>query len=175
MQLETERLLIRPYQSQDVAELMPILSDPLTMHAWPKPFTPEETAAWLQRTLESYQVHGYGRYAVQLKSNQQCIGDAGLLHSTVDGEAVIDLGYIIHHPFWRHGYATEAASAIRDDAFHTLHLPRLHANMASTHTASRRVAEKLGMQLVREFNNPRNRNLPTLLYILENPTCGNNA
>ncbi len=168
MMLETPSLLIREYTLDDIDQLLPILSDPTTMRFWPQPFSLDQVAGWIDRSLASYAANGFGRYAVIERAEGRMIGDCGLILGSVDGETVYDLGYIIHHPWWRRGYATEAAAAIRDHAFRSLGIDRLHANMAVDHEGSRRVAEKIGMTLVREFINQRNRNLPTLLFILEN-------
>lgn len=77
-----------------------------------------------------------------------------------------DLGYIVHHPHWSNGYATEAAEACKRYALETLGLRRLVANMPVEHTASARVAEKIGMTLEKTFDNPKNRGIETRLYSL---------
>lgn len=164
MMLETERLLIRPYTLNDAEALSAILIDPITMHYWPQPFSLQETMAWIQRSISSYTQHGFGRYAIFLKEDLKLIGDCGLLQMEIQGETVIDLGYIIHHKFWRNGYASEAATAICRFAFDVLQLEYLYANMPLDHRASQRVAEKIGMQQSGAFRNPRNRNLETYLY-----------
>ena len=166
--IETERLLLRKFSTDDVEALLPILSDPTTMRFWPKPFAFEDVENWIARSLQSYEEHGFGKYAVVLKASGTLIGDCGILRLPVQGEPVNDLGYIIHHPFWRQGYATEAARAVKDYAFDVLKLDVLHANMAWDHDGSRRVAENVGMQKVREYVNERNRNIRTLLYAIHN-------
>ena len=42
--------------------------------------------------------------------------------------------------------------------------------MSEKHFASRKVAERNGMKLEKIYNNPRNRNLPTTVYSVLNPT-----
>ena len=42
--------------------------------------------------------------------------------------------------------------------------------MEENHLSSRKVAEKNGMKLEKIFNNPKNRNLPTTVYSILNPT-----
>lgn len=167
MPLQTARLTLRPYQQDDVDRLLPILSDPTTMEFWPQPLTHEDVVKWIDRSLQSYDQYGFGRYAVTLENSDELIGDVGLLSTTIIDQPVIDLGYIIHHPHWAKGYAIEAATAVRDYAFSTLKLPTLHVNMPWNHRGSQRVAERLGMTLVQEFSNPRNRNILTLLYRLD--------
>lgn len=161
--IETPRLLLRRLTPSDAAWLHPILSDPLTMRFWPQPFTRQQTEEWIERNLGRYQDYGYGRYGMILRETGEPIGDAGIVRTTVNGLDVYDLGYIIHHPWWGKGLATEAAAALRDYGFGTLDLPALHANMAHDHHGSRHVAEKIGMSAIAEFNNERNRGIRTTL------------
>lgn len=167
MPIETERLLIRPYQPDDLRQLIPILTDPVTMGFWPKPFTPAEVEEWIAKNIRRYEDDGVGRYPLFLKGSEQLIGDCGVVKTEIDGEPANDLGYIIYHPFWGRGFASEAALAVKSYAFTVLGLPSLHANMPIDHHASKHVAEKLGMRLVREFFNSRNRNIRTYLYKVE--------
>ena len=167
--IETENLFLRRYSIEDLEELFLILSDPVTMSFWPSPLTRDETRGWIARSIESYQKYGTGRYCVVLKQDQKIIGDCGILRVEKAGEQVYDLGYIIHHPFWRRGYAVEAARAVIDHAFNTLGLDAIHANMPFNHDSSRLVAERIGMKKIGEFINERNRNVRTLLYALSSP------
>ncbi|ERT09382.1 acetyltransferase domain protein [Lyngbya aestuarii BL J] len=164
MQIPTHRLILREYQPDDLDKILSILSEPKTMSYWPQPFNQSQVEAWIKRTLESYKLNGFGRYLVLLKDTETIIGDAGILKSKVANEWVNDLGYIIHYPYWGNGYATEIATALKDYAFTVLKLDHLHINMPKNHPASRRVAEKIGLKFIREFNNEKNRNLKTLLY-----------
>lgn len=168
--IETDRLLIREYVPEDLVQLYAILSDPATMSFWPAPFTLEQVDDWIELNLDRYELHGFGRWAIILKDMQWLIGDCGIVRTEIDGQEENDLGYIIHMPFWNEGYATEAAIACRDYAFDELGMDRLCANMPTTHITSRRIAEKLGMTLEKEFFNPRNRNLATCLYSVAKET-----
>ena len=165
--IETENLLLRDYTGEDVGELFVILSDPVTMSFWPRPLTREEARAWIARSIESFQEHGFGRYAITLKRDKRIIGDCGILRIEKAGELVNDLGYIIHHPYWRKGYAVEAARAVVGHAFDCLNLDVIHANMPHDHDSSRKVAERIGMKRVGEFINERNGNVRTLLYAID--------
>ena len=168
--LRTERLRLRPWQTTDIDELYAILSAPRTMEFWPAPFDRDQTTAWLERSREMYSVEGYGRFAVELAGTGDIIGDCGLLHLEFEGQTEVDLGYIIHHPYWRNGYAVEAAGAVLQFALVERGVRRVVANMAEQHAGSRRVAERLGMRLERRFRNPRNRDLPTLFFVADAAT-----
>lgn len=171
--LETPRLILRPLAAPDLDDLYRIQSDPVTMAFWPTPFTREGTQTWIERSIQSHHDHGFGRYALILKENQTLIGDCGIFRSPIDGTPENDLGYILFHSYWRQGYASEAAAACLRYGLDTLKLDRVCANMAVDHIASRRTAEKIGMQLEREFHNARNRNILTCLYSIEPPRSHN--
>jgi RimJ/RimL family protein N-acetyltransferase len=52
---------------------------------------------------------------------------------------------------WGRGYATEGSRALIDTAFTDLPVRRIVAETAGFHVASRRVLEKSGLRLVREY------------------------
>lgn len=162
--INTSRLALRPFAAIDLDALHTILSDPMTMGCWPAPFTRDHSEQWLMRGRENFEKNGMGRLAVLVRQSQALVGTAGIAQMEIDSNLENDLGYIIHHPFWRQGYAVEAANALLVYGFGTLSLPRICANMARSHVASRRVAEKIGMQLEKEFVNSRNRDILTCLY-----------
>ncbi len=162
--LETKRLLLRQQTLTDIESLHRIFADPITMSFWPSPFTLEGTKNWVARNIHSYSQLGFGRWAVILKETQELIGDCGILPQEIDGVSEYDLGYIIHHPYWQQGYATEAVGACKEYGLETLKLPRLIANMPINHFASVRVAEKIGMTWQKTFNNPKNRDIATHIY-----------
>jgi len=164
--VETDRLRLRELTPEDLEPLSQILSDPITMSFWPAPLDLEATRQWIDRNLRSYAECGLGRWAVILKETDELIGDCGILKAEVAGRREYDLGYIIHHPYWRRGYAVEAAKACQRYAVETLGLKRLVANMPTDHVASIRVAEKIGMRWEKTFDNPKNRGLATHLYAL---------
>jgi RimJ/RimL family protein N-acetyltransferase len=164
--IETPRLLVRRWTLDDVPALYAIQGDRRTMSFWPKPFTPADSRAWIERTLARYAERGFGRFALLLKATGRVVGDCGVVATTLDGQAVNDIGWIIARPLWGQGLAVEAAAAVRDYAFAHLGLPALHANMAWNHHGSRLVAERIGMRYLRRFDNPNNRNIATLLYEL---------
>ena len=143
----TDRLRLRDWRGDpaEVDFLYPILSDPETMKLWPAPFDRDGCATWLGNVRDAYKTHGYGRYAVELRETGAVIGDCGLFPRSLGDRHYTDLGWIIHADHHGQGYATEAARAVVDHAFGPLGLTELVAHMAEEHTASRRVAERLGM------------------------------
>lgn len=164
MILQSKRLVIRPYTPEDVQKLYVILSDQETMAFWPKPFTLPQVEDWVQKRGMDKYGDGIGRCGVFLKETGELIGDAGIVNQLLDSKPEYDLGYIIHAKYWGYGYGGKAAAEIMRYGFEELRLPRLCANMPVDHISSRKVAEKLGMQLEKEFINTRNRDVLTCLY-----------
>jgi len=131
----------------DIELLLPIFADPKVMAAFDAaPFHCAQMTAWVQRNLDHQAEHGYGLFSVVLKSNGELIGDCGLEHMDVEGVAVAELGYDFRSDYWNQGYATEAATAVRDYAFQVLQLPRLISLIRQHNLSSQRVAEKIGMR-----------------------------
>lgn len=143
--LETERLVLRPMVSGDLDALIAIFGDPVVMAAFAsQPLSREQVQGWLSRNLAHQLEHGYGLFAVCLKSDGRMIGDCGLELMELDGEHVAELGYDFRSDCWNRGYATEAAAAVRDYAFDVLGLTRLASLIRPGNEASARVAEKAG-------------------------------
>ena len=163
--IETDRTIIRPYSEADIARVAPIFADPVTMVFWPQPLSEETVAAWVRRASASFPATGLGRMLVELRGSGTPIGDCGIVEAQINGRLEYDLGYIIHHPYWRQGFGVECARACLEYGLHTLGLRRIVANMPHDHIASALVAERLGMRREASFHNPGNRNILTYLYV----------
>ena len=153
LQLETPRLRLRLMQSSDLDDLLAIFGDPKVMASFGGGiFSRKQMEGWIQRNLEHQDLHGYGLFSVILKSEGLLIGDCGLEHMDLDGDLATELGYDFRSDYWNQGFATEAATAVRDYAFNSLQLPRLISLIRVGNKASRRVSEKIGMQFVAEID-----------------------
>jgi len=155
----TERLRLRDWRDDpaEVDALHAVLSDPETLKLWPFLFDRDACAAWIAHARETYRTHGYGRWALELRETGSVIGDCGLKPNTIGDWSYIDIGWILHADHHGKGYAIEATRAIVDHAFGPLGLSELVAHMADDHTASRRVAERLGMEFT--YSHPYEPNL----------------
>lgn len=144
--IETQRLLLRPMISGDIDELLLIFSDPRVMASFDDLlFDRSMMEAWVRRNLNHQEKHGYGLFSVVLHGEGVLIGDCGLEHMEVEGTPEVELGFDFRSDYWGRGYATEAATAVRDLAFGPLGLSRLISLIRPSNLASCRVAEKIGM------------------------------
>ena len=150
--LDTPRLHLRRMHLSDLDDLQKIFGDPKVMDSFSSPpFNRQQMEQWIRRNLTHQETHGYGLFSVILKSNNLLIGDCGLEHMEVGGEPVTELGYDFRSDYWNQGFATEAASSLRDFALDSLSLPSLISLIRVGNKASRRVSEKIGMQLTDEI------------------------
>ena len=109
MILKTKRLKLREYNLNDFNELYKILSDKETMKYYPKPYDEKGTKRWIEWSIENYQKHGFGWWAIELLDTNQFIGDCGITIQNIDGELLPEIGYHINKLYWNNGYAKEAA------------------------------------------------------------------
>lgn len=149
----TERLILRHFHILDAEAMYQVFCDPEVMRFSDGVQTKEWVHDWLRTCLERYyQTWGFGPYAVVEKQNLEVIGYCGLFFfPDVNGQPEVEIGYRLVRSTWGQGYATEAASAVRDFAFTTLGIERLIALIDPANTASIHVAEKIGMNYEQEF------------------------
>ena len=150
--LETPRLRLRMMRLSDLDQLLEIFGDPKVMAFFnTAPFDRRQMEGWVNRNLAHQEKYGYGLFSVILKTSNILIGDCGLENMEVEGHLTTELGYDFRSDHWNQGYATEAASAVRDFAFDELALPSLISLIRIGNQASRRVSEKIGMHLKEEI------------------------
>ena len=165
--LETERLILRHQVIEDLDDLWALYCNPrITQYIPDAPRSREQA----QEELEWHR-HGHlrhpelGLWATIHKGTGKFIGRCGLLPWKIDGQDEVEIAYTIAEEFWGQGLGTEAALAIRDYGFNRLNLSRLICLIDAENTASRRVAEKIGMSFEREAQDEMG---PFLIYSIKN-------
>jgi RimJ/RimL family protein N-acetyltransferase len=157
-QLETERLALRSWRSEDLVPFHAICSDPLVMATLGPCMSREETAALIGRIEAIEHEHGFTFWALERRDDARLIGWCGVIRGNagpIDGKA--EIGWRLASDCWGQGYASEAARASIDWLF--AHLPDETA-WAITHIGnhrSRAVMARLGMTYRPEldFDHPR--------------------
>ena len=149
--LETPRLILREFHLDDVDALARVLSDPTAMQYYPAAFDRAGVEEWIARNRRRYADHGYGLWAMILKSTGQVIGDCGITPQDVDGATEVEIGYHVRRDLWGQGLATEAARACRDWGFARLPVARIISLIRPENFPSRRVADKNGMTVWKQI------------------------
>lgn len=168
--IETERLILRPMQADDFDAMLEIFTDPNVMASFDcDSFTHAHMEHWLKRNLDHQTELGYGLFSVIRKSDGKLIGDCGLEQMEVDGIQVAELGYDFRSDVWNQGFATEAASAVRNFAFQVLGLSQLISLIRVGNTASQHVAEKVDMKNAAAFERY---GIQYYRYVIESSSAG---
>ena len=151
MVLTTKRLLLRRMDENDYEDLCEILQDAKTMHFYEHAFEDEEVREWLDRQLQRYEKDGVGLWAVILRETGEFVGQCGLTYQEVEGEQVLEVGYLFKRRHWKNGYAAEAAKGCRDYAFERLKATGVGSIVRVGNSASQKVAMRNGMRVKKRF------------------------
>jgi ribosomal-protein-alanine N-acetyltransferase len=169
--LETPRLTLRRLRPDDLAFIARIHSEPRVRRYLGSglPLTAEESRAFLESILASYERIALGQLAVVRKSDGETIGRCGLSYMEIElpphelpqpraytrpgaappGTRVAverELGYTFDSAVWGNGYASEAAGAVFHYARERLGIARIISIIHAENAASLGVARKFGLE-----------------------------
>lgn len=152
--IETARTFLRPFCMDDIEPFAKICANPNVMRyiGDGQPVSLDIIAEKISEWIELYEQQKYGLMALVIKEKNELLGFCGLMHQTVDGNEYIELGYRLDEVHWRKGIATESALAVRDYAFKVLEIPMLISIINHKNDASKSVAQKIGMRLMKKTN-----------------------
>ena len=154
-QIETDRLLLRPWQQDDVERLVALYGDPrvarflsLDGRPWPR----ERSEAMFEHFRRQWRERGVGPWAAIDKRNGGWLGQIGLNElPRWPGPDKVEVGWDLHPPVWGQGLATEGARAALGYGFEVVGLERIISTARADNAASRRVMEKCGLAFKEEF------------------------
>ena len=144
MIIETERLILRPWQESDAEDLYTYAKDP---EVGPPAGWPPHTSVENSREIINTVLSRSETYAVCLKDGKP-IGSVGLhLNGSTDmtdRDDECELGYWIGKPFWGQGLIPEAARELLRYAFEKLGMCAVWCGYYEGNEKSRKVQTKLG-------------------------------
>lgn len=147
--LETERLLLRPYEPGDLAAFHAIRSQPeVVRYLYQDPLSLEQARAKVERLVASRGLEAEGDWlsaAVTLRESGELIGDVAFNWMSVQHRTG-EVGFVVDPRHQGQGLATEAARTMVDWGFGTFGLHRIIGRTEARNAASARVLEKLGMR-----------------------------
>ena len=146
--LQTERLLLRPFQCDDLNKMSVLMGNADFMQFSTGIYTREQTAAFLEKIVGWSESGIPSLFAMIYQQSGELLGYCGFYHP--DGFDDVEIGYRLDSNYWNQGLATEAARAVRDHGFQDRNFPRLISLIHFDNVPSRRVAEKNGMVCERE-------------------------
>ncbi|MCG8574598.1 MAG: GNAT family N-acetyltransferase [Flavobacteriales bacterium] len=140
---ETERLIIRHWNVDDIANYATIVSDPDVMqfigHGAPQTY--KDAESYVQKCMDNIAENGWARFAVQLKHSKELIGFCGFAHYNNE----LDFGWRYAKKFWGNGYGTEAAKAVLELGIEKFNFPRIVCIVYQENIGSIKIIEKIGM------------------------------
>ena len=147
-EIETERLLLRPFTYADCQSFYKIVSNPDNLAFIFPVKTSQEEAENLM--VEMFMRTPLGKWAIIAKETQQLIG-AISFERLNEQTRQAELGYFLHRVYWGQGFATEAVRTISFLALYQLGLTDISIIAHLENRASQRVAEKAGFVLLRQY------------------------
>lgn len=147
--LETQRLILRPFEDSDLEAFAAYRSDPevARYQGWEAPYTLEQAAAFVAEMRETAPgtPGAWYQLAVERKGSPGLIGDCAFqLLARFPGQA--EIGVTLAREHQGQGYAAEALACLLDYLFGELHLHRVVAACDVENHASARLLERIGMR-----------------------------
>jgi RimJ/RimL family protein N-acetyltransferase len=167
MELQTERLAMRPPEEGDVDDLLRFHDDPLVLKVFGAADR-DEVAEWAAIARRDWDQRGHGRVVLLDREDGSFLGRSGLRHWP--GFDEVEVGWSLTARARGRGLATEAGRAWLEWGFRELGAPYFTANIAPDNAASIAVAERLGMAPLREDTLHGD---PVVVYALRRPQAAN--
>jgi RimJ/RimL family protein N-acetyltransferase len=155
--IETEWLLLRMPLLEDADAALDLITDPTAMEfiGGVHPDAATDPGFVVRRWLERWDDNGCGPFSIVRREDGRWLGRTGILvwdartwkHTTFADaaeHAQPELGWALAREHWGQGYATEAASAVREWAYYERGVGRLVSLIAPANVRSERLAERLG-------------------------------
>jgi len=158
LSLYTDRLCLRAPTPHDAEALYDLFADEEILGGLNRePVSAvEHVRAMIEEGMGGWRTDGLGPFILQTReTDRRVVGQAGLMIFDTRGwtpstwaqagsHAQPELGWALIRAHWGHGYATEAAAAIRDWARESRSISELVSLISPDNVRSQRVAERLG-------------------------------
>ena len=145
--IKTERLVLRPWQQEDLELFAQLNSDARVMEYFPSTLNREESDNLAERISTKLEEQGWGLWAVSVPGIAEFIGFIGLSEPSFNAHftPTVEVGWRLAYDFWGRGYATEGAIACLRYGFEKLNLNEIVSFTAIQNMRSRRIMEKIGL------------------------------
>jgi RimJ/RimL family protein N-acetyltransferase len=146
--VETERLRLRELIPDDIDFVAEMLGHAEVMRYYPKQLNRAESTVWLDRQRDRCARDGHGLWLVEERETGAPVGQIGLAMQEVPEWPVRfnpEAGWLLHRPYWKRGYATEAAFGVLEYAFTTRDYGEVISLIRPENEPSQAVARRIGM------------------------------
>jgi len=150
--LETDRLLLRPFNKDDARTVFECWeSDPdvAKYMFWTSHNDIEKTKEWIAFELGQIEKDDWYRFAIVVKETNELAGTVLIYYE--EEVACWEVGYNLGKKYWGKGYTTEALKRVLDFAVDELNLTEFVGRYAKENPASGNVMKKLGFQYEKDI------------------------
>ncbi len=148
--LKTERLILRGPEARDFDNVADFFADKDRSWGFGGPLDRNQAWRWFASMIGHWVLHGYGFWTVETHDGQP-VGFVGLW--SPEGWPEPELGWVMFAGSEGKGYAHEAAQEARLYAYEVLGFETLSSNIFPGNERSIALAERLGAQYERSFEN----------------------
>lgn len=148
--LETERLLLRRFDFNDIESMLNNwIANPNIQHNYGEPTyeTKDSVRQLLNKWIPQYQNDSFYRWAIILKETNENIGQIAFCRVYTEIETA-EIEYCIGESFWGNSYASEALKAVLKYSFEAPEFSKLEAFHRIENPNSGRVLQKVGMKTI---------------------------
>ncbi|HET9236096.1 MAG TPA: GNAT family N-acetyltransferase [Oligoflexus sp.] len=150
MQIETPRLILRPWSLADAPHYVTMSKD-IGYNCFASPGVylardANDLNAKIQKRMDTFDRHGISKFPIFRKQDGVFIGTCGADFFEFESRPEMEMGYRLLLAHWGQGYASEAALAMRDYLFHKVGAHSLYGFAVKQNSASIRVLEKIGFR-----------------------------
>lgn len=169
VKLETERLILRNYQKDDIEQVHKYFSNEEV--AQYEDFYPMSLKEVSDTVSEWSSMDN--RLVAVLKDTKQLIGSVGYW---IDEEGNYSIDYDFNPAYGKQGYATEAASKLLQYLFEDIKIPQIYGDCDVRNSGSYQLLERLGFKRMKKLDNESYKNdkegnpilISTYLYVKQN-------
>ena len=149
IELESERLIYRKFNHDDLPIVFDMLKDPESMKYRREPQNEAESRDFIQYAIFDAEadICKHFKYAAVRKEDNAFIGWALLLHVPNDP----GIGWTVHKNYWGQGYGTEMGRTMLQLGFDKLNLRRIISGCYTLNIASYKIMERIGMRREAHF------------------------
>ena len=148
VELETERLLLRPWRETDLEPFADLCADSEVMRYFPAVLSREESKALIERAVTKTRDDGFCFQPVEEKASGRFLGFVGLSRPVWDlpFTPCVEIGWRLARTAWGQGFASEAARTWLRFGYETLDLEEIVSFTAVQNTPSQAVMRRIGMR-----------------------------
>ena len=147
VELETKRLLLRPWKDSDYESYALMKQDPDIVRFFPGILDRKASDAEADYWRSSFEREGWGFWALEDKKTKRFVGYTGLMHTLPEHPfpRCVEVGWKLARSSWGQGFATEAAKRALEFGFDILKLNAIFAYASVDNMASISVIKRLGL------------------------------